>query len=558
MKKILYTIFLVLLIFLTFNLLYKFELEEKNSVRIYDRNWVLLYDLKQNEQRSHTYKKLEDVPWFIKEMVIFREDKRFYRHFWIDLIGIIRASYKNIKHLKIVQWASTIDSQSIKLSEQAYKRSFLQKIREFFFAVNLNFHYTKDQILLYYINNLPFGGGVRWFKSACNIYYWLSCSLLNKWKLVSLFTISKFWKKWNYYNDAYYFSKKLWLKNYKKSDYKRFYRKMWFHIKNKAAFFIQYYIKTQKPQKSTKTQFDISIYKKINSILNSYRNYLNNMSVHDACVLVLDEQRKIVSMNLLRKYGKWEAWFVNWCLSPRQVWSAIKPFWYLFAFKKLSLNKDDKILDAPVKYTLENGGEYSPKNFSLNYNWEVSLSVALWSSLNIPAVKLLEKSWLSDYRDFLNNIWKVVWTSDRWVEDYNKYGLSLALGTKEISLLDFAKMRTVFILDKKKNKSISENIFYKKYGKDIYKIKKILWNNENRSISFGRNSWINVEWSFAKTWTSRHFKDWVACWWVKNYIVCVWTWNYNASPASASAIQTAWIIRNSVAKLMLNDWYFKK
>lgn len=548
MKKILLVLSVLVLSFVCFHSLYKFELQTQESVKIYDRNWILLYDMRQNEQRSTSYQNIKQVPDFIKQMVIFREDKRFYSHFWIDIIAIFRAWREDIKNLKFVQWASTIDSQSIKLSQQAYNRSIPQKFKEFFRAINLNFHYKKDEILLYYINNLPFGNWIRWFESACQIYYNSPCQTLNKWKLIALFTISKFWKKWNYYTQAHSLAQKLGLQEYSKKDFQEIYKNMWFYVKNKAPFFVSWYASSHDMQKNEKTHFDLTLYEKINSILNSYRNYLKKMSVNDACVLVLDENANVISMNLLRKYGIWEMGFVNWCLYPRQVWSAMKPFLYALAFEKLWLNGDDEILDAPVKYILENWWEYAPKNFDLTYNGKVSLSQALWSSLNIPAVKLLEQVGLWNYWNFLEQIWKITWSSTIWSEDYNTYGLSLALGTKEISPLNFAKMRTIFLLDKHQHKSKNKQFFYEEYWENLLKIKAILSNNENRKLSFLSDNWLDIEWTFGKTWTSRNFKDGLACGWVDKYIVCVRAWNYNASVAKVSAIETAWVLRNGVIR----------
>jgi len=551
MKKIILFVFIILN-FLLVNIFFKYNLSYKESAKIYDRNGVLLCDVRWDKWRNISYQNIKDAPIFLKTIILEREDKYFYNHFWVDFLAILRAFYENIKNWKIVQWASTIDQQVIKLNMQTYDdRTFFQKLKEMFLAINLNFHYSKDDIFLYYINNLPFWNGVIWFKSACNIYYNKSCEWLNKWQLIYLFTISKYWSFWNYSKQAYLFAKSIWLKDYTKEDFYNFYKSAWFYVEDNAPFFIEYYKSfLNKDKIYYETYFDYNIYSHIEKIFFNLKPYLNKVNVNDACVIVMDKNQNIISMNLLRKYGTNPYGYVNGCLMKQQIWSAMKPFLYIKAMEYLKYTENTILKDQKVSYILPNWWKYEPKNFDLIYHGDVSLKKALWSSLNIPAVETLEKIWLDTYKNFLIELWEVVWAEDKFYDDFNQYWLSIALWTKNISPLDFSKMWTIFLFDDITN--LKQKQFLEKYWKYIKIVKKILSENENRLLSFSENNWINIEWTFAKTWTSRHFKDGWACWGYRTYIVCVWAWNYDAMYMKESWVNTAWIIWNSVIN------YFKE
>ena len=541
-------------VFILWNIFFKYELAYKQSPKIYDKNWILLYDVRWDKWRNTSYQSMEEVPSFIKEMILKREDKRFYDHFWVDFLSILRALYVDIKNHKIIQWASTIDQQTVKLNMEAYNnRTISQKLKEMFLATNINFHYSKDDIFLYYVNNLPFWNGIRWFKSACKIYYWRNCENLNKWQLVFLFTVSKYWKFWNYSHQAYLFAKKLWLKNYSKSDFYKFYKKVNLHIVRKAPFFIEYYKNKflNNHQTYYKTHFDYVLYQHIENILSNLKPYLNKVNAKDACVIVMDKDQHIISMNLLRKYGSWKFGYVNGCLRKQQVGSSMKPFLYLKWMQYLHYNKDTILKDEKVQYNLWNGWIYSPRDFDLKYHWPVPLKKALWSSLNVPAVNILHKIWLDTYKNFLIDVSQVVWTDENFDDDFNKYWLSIALWTKPITPLDFAKMWTIFLLDKPKN--LKQKQFLEKYWKYIKQIKKILSDNWNRFLSFPQDNWLNVDWTFAKTWTSRHFKDGWTCWGYKSNIVCVRAWNYDAEPMKDSGVNTAGVIWNNVMNYLKKE-----
>lgn len=109
------------------------------------------------EVRVSSYKKLEDLPSFLPRAFLAIEDQRFYSHFGVDPIGILRAIVRNIVSGKLVQGGSTITQQLAKNLFFTSQRALTRKIKEAFAALSLEKHLTKDKILEMYLNEVYFG-----------------------------------------------------------------------------------------------------------------------------------------------------------------------------------------------------------------------------------------------------------------------------------------------------------------------------------------------------------------------------------------------------------------
>jgi membrane carboxypeptidase/penicillin-binding protein PbpC len=138
--------------------------------------------------------------------------------------------------------------------------------------------------------------------------------------------------------------------------------------------------------------FDFVMYQQIERILTTSALQREKIGAKDCCVMVMDGQGEMLSMNNCRAWEDKVSGKVNSCTAKRQTGSAMKPFLYIRAMQQLGLSPDDTIMDEEVEYVLDGGAIYAPKNFDLQYHGEVSLTTALASSLNIPAVRLLDEA----------------------------------------------------------------------------------------------------------------------------------------------------------------------
>lgn len=111
----------------------------------------------------------EDIPTSLKKAFLFKEDKHFYHHFGINPVSLIRAFFQDIKAGKVVSGASTITMQVARMLCPE-RRTFKNKFKEMFRALQLESRFSKEQILEMYFNLLPYGGNVEGIKAASIIY----------------------------------------------------------------------------------------------------------------------------------------------------------------------------------------------------------------------------------------------------------------------------------------------------------------------------------------------------------------------------------------------------
>ncbi|MEC9035051.1 MAG: transglycosylase domain-containing protein [Actinomycetota bacterium] len=117
-------------------------------------------------------REIEEIPEMVRNAVIAIEDERFYSHDGIDLRGIIRAARTNLEAGGISQGASTITQQYVKLAIiENSERTASRKLEEIWYSMRLEDQYSKDFILLQYLNTIYFGHGAYGIKAAALTYF---------------------------------------------------------------------------------------------------------------------------------------------------------------------------------------------------------------------------------------------------------------------------------------------------------------------------------------------------------------------------------------------------
>lgn len=538
-------------------------------MRIYDTDGNILSDT-ENWQRQIFFSWLEEVPEFVLSGLLHREDRRFWNHRGVDLYALFRAMRENIRAGKFVQGWSTIDQQVIKLSQGSYyNRTLSQKIYEIFKARNINLWYTKEEIFLRYVNNLDFGNQVRWFATACEIFFHMECKQLTQSEQIYLLAQTKYPGRKDIVPYALSYAKTLWLTNITKDQLYAIQHSRFRADSVNVPFFVTYVkqlfvdkdldseingIRFDSENNTIHTLFDSRIAENIQWILRTFTPYLHSQQAFDGCVVVM-QGNDLISMNLVRSYGN-DGTFVNGCLRKRQVWSAIKPFIYALALYKWIVSSGEKISDTPVSYLLDNGGVYEPQNFSMDFHGDVSIEDALGSSLNVPAVKILERIWIDDTYNFLRTIWTLVHMDEKWEDEVQTYGLSLALWSKDLSVLDFTRMWTIFQNKKNLdgriiNASVQQRNFFDVYAGSLVYIRWILGDNNHRLASFPQYNRFDIPGAYTKSWTSRWFVDGRVCGGYDDVTVCVWIGNYNGKPAKLAGYQLAGPVWHAVVQMLM-------
>ena len=131
------------------------------SSRIVDRHGRLLYEVIDPHLGKHTPLPLDEIPLALRQATIATEDASFYTNPGVDLKGILRAAWINVRGGDVLAGGSTITQQvarNLLMSpEERFERSMVRKLRESILAWRLARTYSKDEILALYLHEIYYG-----------------------------------------------------------------------------------------------------------------------------------------------------------------------------------------------------------------------------------------------------------------------------------------------------------------------------------------------------------------------------------------------------------------
>ena len=144
--------------------------EQSVNSKIFDENGKLILELFKDENRTKKVGLNEISPYVIQALISI-EDKRFYQHYGIDIKRIIKSFIVDIKHGSLVQGGSTITQLLARNAFLTFDKKISRKIKEILLAFKLERQFTKDEILVLFLNEVSFGEGTYGIESAANVYF---------------------------------------------------------------------------------------------------------------------------------------------------------------------------------------------------------------------------------------------------------------------------------------------------------------------------------------------------------------------------------------------------
>src|SRR5690349_3532053 len=114
---------------------------------------------------------LNKIPVDIRNAVIATEDSDFYTHWGIDPGAILRAAFANFKAGHVVQGGSTLTQQLAKTIYLTREKTIIRKFKELLLTLQIEYRYSKDEILQLYLNQIYFGGGAYGVEAAAKLYF---------------------------------------------------------------------------------------------------------------------------------------------------------------------------------------------------------------------------------------------------------------------------------------------------------------------------------------------------------------------------------------------------
>jgi penicillin-binding protein 1C len=557
LRKIVYfTIFLTLL-FLIFLLIYllspirELKGEEENSIRIYDRNGILLYETLGINDKRKLYISKDVVPPHIETAVIATEDKRFYKHCGIDPFAIGRAMMVNLKTFSLKEGGSTITQQTAKLLVGRRNKNLFLKFYETLLAIKLEIKLSKKEILSLYLNLVPYGKNIVGIKKASEVYFNASPENLSLSQIAYLCSIPK--------SPTFYLKNPQKLLQRRDKILKRM-RNLKFISEEELKFALEERItlaKNIEPYKSPHfvekikeecknakdgaiiTTIDNNLNETILEIIKSKSDVLKKIGAKNVAVIVIDNQsNEIVGYEGSGNFFDDESGGkIDGVMVKRQPGSALKPFLYALAFDD-GLKINSVLPDIPSSFkTSKAGALYSPRNYDGKFRGPLSVRLALANSVNVPAVYLLDKVGANNFLDLLRR--GGVTTLDN-SSDY--YGLGLALGNGEVRLDELSVLYSslsrggVYIKPTKILNEISPKEIRLFSYDSAFLVTDILSDNKAREIAFGRGNYLEFPYNVAsKTGTSEGYHDNFALGYTRAITVGVWVGNFDRKPLKYSS-----------------------
>ncbi len=518
------------------------------SLHILDRGGVLLSVFALENGQKREYASLSDMPPVLLQVFINAEDAHFYSHRGYDLPALLRALGQNLSQGEIVSGASTITMQLARLISP-HGQGYGGKLEEIFHALLLESRMSKDEILELWLNSIPFGFNTVGVASAAKVFFGVPLEHLSPAQCVLLALIPRSPAKYNpraggreITEAALKLAGRLGIplaageiKQALSTAGKSAAQYRWPFL---APHFVNYVAArlTDKDLASGKpvyTSLNLDLNMAAAAVLkgkiaSAYGNRIHN----GACLLVDNKTGEILAYVGSQDYFDDEyGGQIDGIQIKNQPGSTLKPYLYALALDN-GFTAASILPDIPSDF----GGDevYIPLNFNERFNGPVRLRVALASSLNIPAVHLLERLGVKNFTD------KLVELGFNSIRDQaSSVGIGLALGNAEVSLYELVGAFGVFTRNgiflpltwKKQNPGDPGSALQ---AKQVFRpssagiICDILSDRKSRIAGFGPSSILNTPFpAIFKTGTSNQFNNIWAIGATPRYTMGVWMGNFS-------------------------------
>ncbi|CAG0973520.1 penicillin-binding protein 1C [Anaerolineales bacterium] len=546
------------------------------SVKITDRSGRLLYEILPTEGGRNATLSAENLPQCMKDATVAVEDKTFYQNPGVDIVGIIRAVWINLRGGETLSGGSTITQQvarTLLLADEKSERTIRRKLREAVLAWQLTRAYSKDEILALYLNQIYYGGMAYGIEAASQTYFGKPASDLLLPECALLAGLPQTPGIYNPFTnpDLALERQKVVLGLMENNGFitpaQRVdaenaplgYNPAPYPIE--APHFI-WMVKDQldelfssgglNPSGSLviRTTLDLNMQQLTEEIIQRRIAAFKpqpgelNRNVNNAALVVIHPQTGEILV-LVGSADYFDASIygaLNMATARRQSGSAFKPIIYAAVLDPNQLQPmtaASTLMDVAHTFTTKDGQPYKPVNYDGRSHGFVSVRESLASSLNVPAVLTLQTV----------GIEKVIALANRLgvhsLDTPRNYDLSLALGGGQMSLLELSRAYAALANDGKYTGTLSileirdadGNLLYEPETKPAQQIidprvawliSDILSDDQSRQTGFGLNSVLKIDRTAAvKTGTTTNFHDNWTVGYTPDLLVGVWVGNSN-------------------------------
>ncbi len=437
------------------------------TTKIYDRTGKQqLWELYGAENR--TVVEFDQINNNVKWATVALEDKDFYAHAGVDFSAVGRAALANITGGAGTQGGSTITQQFVKNSLLSSERTFTRKIKEVFLAVQLERLYSKDEILAFYLNEIPYGAQEYGIEAAAQSFFKKSAKQLSVDEAAFLASLPQAPSYYSPYgpNTAELEAKKDrvidamldqgYIDEEKAEIAKK--RNTISKITPVGQRSAELGLKAPHFTKAALAQVEaefgeslvqtggLRIYttldwraqraaeKAVKDNIGTVVSPISGGSGDNVALSATDNSTgQVIAQVGSRDYNHPGYGNVNSALTPQQPGSSFKPYEYAELFKNERWGPDSLIYDVPTTFS-----EYKPTNYDFGYRGQMKVREALGASRNIPAVKATYIAGVENTANLAHSM------GVDYLGNEDQAGLSMGLGANEVYLAEHVHAYSVF------------------------------------------------------------------------------------------------------------------
>jgi penicillin-binding protein 1C len=511
------------------------------STDIYDAKGTLLRLTLAEDDTYRIKTPLSEISPLLTESTLLYEDEYFKWHPGVNPVALFKAVYHSLIKQDQVRGASTITMQLARMLYGINSRHPIGKLHQIARAFQLEFLYSKDEILEAYLNLVPYGFNIEGVGAAALIYFNKSPTQLSLLEALTLAVIPQsptnrtknLHRSSSIGNQLKIYRQILlgkWMQkhpqNVEKSvdfDLEMTFRRPWelpFH----APHLVTQLLQTEGMGKRIDTTIDLEYQQLFERLVANYVNRQKSHGVHNSMALLLNYK----TMDVMAHLGSADFYDddifgqVNGPLARRSPGSSLKPFVYGLGLDQGIYHPATVLKDAPYAF-----GTYKPQNFDKHFSGPLPATEALYKSRNIPALTIASKLSNPSLYQLLKGLGIPLNNDPKY------YGLSIVLGSAEISMVELVTLYAAL-----GNGGIFQPLSVIKSKRDLAQ-KRILSPEASHLVldMLSQNpfpvhafssKWLlrqkNIAW---KTGTSWGFRDAWATGVFGDYVISVWLGNFS-------------------------------
>nr|MBN2276608.1 penicillin-binding protein 1C [candidate division Zixibacteria bacterium] len=419
------------------------RLVRASSHFVYSRDGHLLCSFSSRDRFWRKPVRLEEISPKLVRTVIACEDRWYWYHPGFNPVSLITAAVDNLRAGRVVRGGSTITMQIARMMESR-PRTITAKLIELFRAIQLEMHYSKNELLEIYFNLVPYGGNIEGVGAASFFYFGKNADQLTLSEAAILTAIPSspnlFRPDLNPASCRHRRNQLLEILTVRgvidSMEYKHALAEDIPEQRTTRSFiaphFAQDIISRYPDTPVHRTTIDFNTQVVCEKLATDYHRTLIEKNIHNLSIVVLDNQTGGIlalvgspDFNDRRHGGQ-----INGAMARRSPGSALKPFVYALGFESGLISPSSRIEDIPVSYS-----GYSPENYDEQYHGIVAVDEALINSFNVPAVNVASRVGLEKFYQLLKD------GGLRSLDNkYYEYGLPLVLGAGEVTLLELTNL----------------------------------------------------------------------------------------------------------------------